>query len=86
MEILDLERKINMRVRKQMEKTQKEYYLREQMRAIQKELGEKDERQAEVEELRERIAEANFPEEVEEKALKELDRLEKCRRWLQRRW
>lgn len=77
MEILDLERKINMRVRKQMEKTQKEYYLREQMRAIQKELGEKDERQAEVEELRERIAEANFPEEVEEKALKELDRLEK---------
>ncbi len=77
MEILDLERKINMRVRKQMEKTQKEYYLREQMRAIQKELGEKDERMAEVEELRERIAEANFPKEVEEKALKELDRLEK---------
>ncbi|MGB4504831.1 MAG: endopeptidase La [Syntrophaceticus sp.] len=76
-EILDLERKINMRVRKQMEKTQKEYYLREQMRAIQKELGEKDERLAEVEELRERIAEANFPEEVEEKALKELERLEK---------
>ena len=75
MEILDLERKI-MRVRKQM-KTQKEYYLREQMRAIQKELGEKDERMAEVEELRERIAEANFPKEVEEKALKELDRLEK---------
>lgn len=77
MEIIDLERKINMRVRKQMEKTQKEYYLREQMRAIQKELGEKDERMAEVEELRERIAEANFPKEVEEKALKELDRLEK---------
>lgn len=77
MEILDLERKINMRVRKQMEKTQKDYYLREQMRAIQKELGEKDERMAEVEELRERIAEAKFPKEVEEKALKELDRLEK---------
>jgi ATP-dependent Lon protease len=77
MEIIELERKINMRVRKQMEKTQKEYYLREQMRAIQKELGEKDERAAEVEELRERIAEANFPKEVEEKALKELERLEK---------
>ncbi|MDN5366378.1 MAG: ATP-dependent Lon protease, partial [Thermacetogenium sp.] len=77
MEILELERKINMRVRKQMERTQKEYYLREQMRAIQKELGEKDERAAEVEELRERIAEANFPKEVEEKALKEVERLEK---------
>jgi AraC-like DNA-binding protein/MoxR-like ATPase len=66
-----------MRVRKQMEKTQKEYYLREQVRAIQKELGEKDDRQAEVDELRERIAEANLPEEVEEKAIKELERLEK---------
>ncbi len=50
MEVLELERKINIRVRKQMEKTQKEYYLREQMKAIQKELGEKDERLAEVEE------------------------------------
>ena len=50
MEVLELERKINIRVRKQMEKTQKEYYLREQMKAIQKELGDKDERVAEVEE------------------------------------
>ena len=49
MEILEIERKINLRVRKQMEKTQKEYYLREQMKAIQKELGEKDERMAEAE-------------------------------------
>ncbi|HBI26789.1 MAG TPA: endopeptidase La, partial [Peptococcaceae bacterium] len=64
-------------VRKQMEKAQKEYYLREQMRAIQKELGEKDDRQAEVDELRERIAKANLPEEVEAKAIKELERLEK---------
>ena len=77
MEILELERKINIRVRKQMEKTQKEYYLREQMKAIQKELGDKDERTAEVEELRDRINKAGFPKEVEEKALKELDRLEK---------
>jgi ATP-dependent Lon protease len=42
MEILQLEKKIHVRVRKQLEKNQKEYYLREQMRAIQKELGEKD--------------------------------------------
>lgn len=77
MEILELERKINIRVRKQMEKTQKEYYLREQMKAIQKELGEKDERVAEGEELREKIAKAEFPKEVEEKALKEVERLEK---------
>ncbi|MDN5347262.1 MAG: ATP-dependent Lon protease [Clostridia bacterium] len=77
MEILELERKINMRVRKQMEKTQKEYYLREQMKAIQKELGEKDERVAEGEELRERIAKARLPKEVRERALKEVEKLEK---------
>jgi len=77
MEILELERKINVRVRKQMEKTQKEYYLREQMKAIQKELGEKDERVSEAEELRERIAKAELPKDLEEKALKEVERLEK---------
>lgn len=77
LEIVELERKINVRVRKQMEKTQKEYYLREQIKAIQKELGDKDDRMAEGEELREKIAKAKLPKEVEEKALKELDRLEK---------
>ncbi len=77
LEIVELERKINIRVRKQMEKTQKEYYLREQIKAIQKELGEKDERVAEGEELREKIAQAKLPKEVEEKALKEVERLEK---------
>lgn len=77
MEVLELERKINIRVRKQMEKTQKEYYLREQMKAIQKELGDKDERAAEVEELRERINNAKLPKEAYEKAYKELERLEK---------
>ncbi|MEW6663283.1 MAG: endopeptidase La [Bacillota bacterium] len=77
MEILELERKINMRVRKQMEKTQKEYYLREQLKAIQKELGEKDERLAETEELREKIEKAKMPKEAKDKALKELERLEK---------
>lgn len=76
-EILELERKINLRVRKQMEKTQKEYYLREQIKAIQKELGEKDERAAEVEELRQKIDAARLPKEVRERALKEVERLEK---------
>ncbi|WP_258360958.1 endopeptidase La [Moorella sulfitireducens (nom. illeg.)] len=76
-EILELERKINLRVRKQMEKTQKEYYLREQMKAIQKELGEKDERAVEVEELRQKIEAARLPKEVRERALKEVERLEK---------
>ena len=77
MEIAEIERRINLRVRKQMEKTQKEYYLREQMKAIQKELGEKDERTAEADEYREKIEKAELPLEVEEKALEESDRLEK---------
>ncbi len=77
MEILELEKKISLRVRKQMEKTQKEYYLREQVKAIQKELGERDERAAETEEYREKLMQAKLPEEVEKKALKELERLEK---------
>ncbi len=77
LEIVELERKINIRVRKQMEKTQKEYYLREQIKAIQRELGEKDDRMAEGEEYREKIAEAKLPKEVEEKTLKEVERLEK---------
>ncbi|MCR4402308.1 MAG: endopeptidase La [Firmicutes bacterium] len=77
MEILELEKKINSRVRKQMEKTQKEYYLREQMKAIQKELGERDERSQEGEEYREKIAAAKLPKEVEERAIREVERLEK---------
>ncbi|HHT63077.1 MAG TPA: endopeptidase La [Clostridia bacterium] len=77
MEILELERKINLRVRKQMEKTQKEYYLREQLKAIQKELGDKEDRAAEADELRDKIKKAKLPKEVNERALRELDRLEK---------
>lgn len=76
-DILEMERKIHLRVRKQMEKTQKEYYLREQMKAIQKELGDQDDRLAEVEELRGKVADMTLPEEVEEKVLKEIDRLAK---------
>lgn len=76
-EILELERRIGLRVRKQMEKAQKEYYLREQMKAIQKELGDKDERQVEADEYREKIAKAKLTKEIEEKALKEVERLEK---------
>lgn len=76
-EVLELERKINQRVKKQMEKTQKEYYLREQMKAIQKELGEKEGRTGEVEELRELMEKQELPEKVKEKVEKEIDRLEK---------
>ncbi|WP_100405023.1 endopeptidase La [Bacillus solitudinis] len=76
-EVLGLEKKIGQRVKKSMEKTQKEYYLREQMKAIQKELGDKEGRTGEVSTLREKIEEANMPDFVREKALKELDRYEK---------
>lgn len=76
-EVLELERKINQRVKKQMEKTQKEYYLREQMKAIQKELGEKEGRAGEVEELRNQLVEITVPDAVKEKIEKEIDRLEK---------
>jgi ATP-dependent Lon protease len=75
--VLELERKIQNRVRKQMEKSQREYFLKEQMKAIQQELGETDERQAEVGEYRKKIEAANLPEHVKAKALEELARLEK---------
>ncbi len=77
LEILELGSKIQSRVKEQMTKTQREYFLREQLKAIQQELGQYDEIQAEMDEYRERIAAAGMPEEVEEKALKELSRLEK---------
>jgi ATP-dependent Lon protease len=74
-QILDIERKINQRVKKQIDKLQREYYLREQLKAIQKELGEKEGISEEVEEYRNRIEKAQLPEEAYEKAMKELDRL-----------
>ncbi|GIN11608.1 Lon protease 1 [Shouchella clausii] len=76
-EVLGLERKIGQRVKKAMEKTQKEYYLREQMKAIQKELGDREGRTGEIAELREKIDAAGMPEHVYEKAIKELGRYEK---------
>ncbi|WP_043905662.1 endopeptidase La [Parageobacillus genomosp. 1] len=76
-EVLQLEKKISMRVKQSMERTQKEYYLREQMKAIQKELGEKEGKAGEVETLKEKIEAAGMPSHVKETALKELDRYEK---------
>jgi len=70
-----LDRTVQARVKKQMEKAQKEYYLNEQIKAIHKELGRKDEK-AEVEDLRKRIEEAGMSDEAKEKALQELHRLE----------
>ncbi|MGG3497458.1 endopeptidase La [Peribacillus simplex] len=76
-EVLFLEKKIGQRVKRSMERTQKEYYLREQMKAIQKELGDKEGKTGEIEVLNEKIEEADMPEHIKETALKELDRYEK---------
>jgi ATP-dependent Lon protease len=73
---LQVDRRIQSRVKKQMEKAQKEYYLNEKMKAIQKELGRKDEKGNEVDELKKKIEQAKMPKEVEEKANQELKRLE----------
>ena len=76
-EILDLEKKINTRVKNAMERTQKEFYLREQMKAIQTELGDKEGKTGEVAELKKRIEGAGLPEDTKKNVLKELDRYEK---------
>jgi ATP-dependent Lon protease len=73
---LQVDKRIQGRVKKQMERAQKEYYLNEKMKAIQKELGRKDDRVNEIEELRKRIELARMPKDAEEKALQELKRLE----------
>src|SRR5499426_851720 len=75
-EKLRVDRRIHQRVKKQMEKAQKEYYLNEKMKAIQQELGRKDDRVNEIEEFRQKIARARMPKEAREKALQELKRLE----------
>lgn len=74
-EILEVEKKIRTRVKKQMEKSQKEYYLNEQMQAIQKELGEKDDYQAELQELEEKARTKKMSEEARDKVLREIKKL-----------
>jgi ATP-dependent Lon protease len=76
-EILTLERKIHTRVKSQIEKTQKEYYLNEQMKAIQKELRTKDDFAQEIEDLKKAVKDAKMPETAETASLKEIGRLEK---------
>lgn len=76
-EVLNLEQKINTKVKRAMEKTQKEFYLREQMKAIQEELGDREGKQAEIAELRNRIENSDMPNSTMEVALKELGRFEK---------
>ena len=75
-EILKIEKKVHGRVRKQMESSQKEFYLNEQLKAIQKELGKRDEFKTDIDELTEKIKKACLPKEVNEKISKELRRLE----------
>jgi len=77
LEVLELQRVIREKVEREMGETQKEYFLREQLKTIQQELGERDERTTEVEEYRAKIAESGMPEDVAERARKEVDRLEK---------
>ncbi|RDV29306.1 endopeptidase La [Alteromonas aestuariivivens] len=74
-DLLQVEKKIRTRVKKQMEKSQREYYLNEQMKAIQKELGELDEAPDEFETLTKKITDAKMPKEAEDKAKAELQKL-----------
>ncbi len=74
-EILEVEKKIRTRVKKQMEKSQKEYYLNEQMQAIQKELGDKDDYQAEIEDLVVKCRDKKMPQTAKDKVNKEIKKL-----------
>lgn len=74
-EILEVEKKIRTRVKKQMERSQKEYYLNEQMQAIQKELGEKDDYQAELQELEIKCKNKKMSQEAKDKVMKEIKKL-----------
>ena len=77
MEVLQLGKKLQADVKKEMDREQREYYLRQQLKAIRRELGEDDDRTMETEELREKIETAHLSEEAREVTLKELDRLQK---------
>ena len=74
-EILEIEERIKRRVKKQMEKTQKDYYLNEQMRAIQKEMGEKDDLKGEIEELEKKLKAKKLSEEAHKKVKHEIKKL-----------
>jgi len=74
-DLFQVEKRIRGRVKKQMEKSQREYYLNEQMKAIQKEMGELDDVPNEVEDLKKKIDEAGMPKEAKEKAISELNKL-----------
>ena len=76
-EILKIEKKITLRVKKQMNKVQKEYYLREQLRAIQKELGEEEDINSEADEYREKLSKIKAPKETKEKIAKEINKFSK---------
>ena len=74
-DLLQVEKRLRGRVKKQMEKSQREYYLNEQMKAIQKELGDMDDAPNEMEELQQKVEEAGMPKEAREKAESELKKL-----------
>ncbi|MGB1581637.1 MAG: endopeptidase La [Nevskiales bacterium] len=74
-EVLQIEKKIRSRVKQQMEKSQREYYLNEQMKAIQKELGESEDAPNDMEELAEKIEKAGMPKQVKSKVLAEFNKL-----------
>ncbi|PBD96332.1 endopeptidase La [Clostridioides difficile] len=76
-DILKIEKKITLRVKKQMNKVQKEYYLREQLKAIQKELGEEEDINSEADEYREKLKKIKAPKTTKEKREKEIDKFSK---------
>ena len=75
LEILQVEKKIRNRVKKQMEKAQKEYYLTEQMKAIQKELGDKDDLKSEIAEFEDQLKKKDMPEDIQKRIEKEIKKL-----------